>query len=66
MCVGCPYKRFYLKYGAVETAVDSPWAIWHDVGALAGRLPRPSEELMTGLRMSCTSRLRGFWLRRWS
>jgi GNAT superfamily N-acetyltransferase len=54
MCVGydskSPYKRFYLKHGAVETAPGSPWAIWPDLGALAARLPPPSAELMTGLQ----------------
>jgi GNAT superfamily N-acetyltransferase len=54
MCVGydadSPYKRFYLKHGAIETEPGSPWAIWHDVGALAARLARPPDELMTGLR----------------
>jgi GNAT superfamily N-acetyltransferase len=63
MCVGhdadSPYKRFYMKYGAVETEPGSPWAIWHDVGALASRLPRPADALMAGLRERPTS-----WLQR--
>lgn len=54
MCVGFDansrYKRFYMKYGAVETAPGSPWAIWHDVDALAAQLPPPPESLMTDLR----------------
>ena len=53
MCVGydadSPYKRFYFKYGAVETQPGSAWAIWPDLGALADLLPRPPEALMTGL-----------------
>lgn len=54
MCVGfdanSPYKRFYMKYGAVEMHPGAPWAIWHDVGALAAQLPRPSDVLLTDLR----------------
>lgn len=54
MCVGfdanSPYKHFYMKYGAVETAPGSAWAIWHDVGALASRLPAPSAMVMRDLR----------------
>jgi L-amino acid N-acyltransferase YncA len=54
MCVGfdanSQYKQFYMKYGAVETEPGSPWAIWHDTCALAARLPKPSEPLMTDLR----------------
>lgn len=54
MCVGfdadSPYKHFYMKHGAVETEPGSPWAIWHDVGALASRLPMPSAPLMSDLR----------------
>ena len=53
MCVGydsnSPYKRFYLKHGAVETSPGAPWAIWHDVKELATRLPRPREELLLEL-----------------
>lgn len=53
MCVGfdadSPYTRFYFKHGAVETAPGAPWAIWHDVGSLAERLPRPPAEHMTDL-----------------
>jgi len=56
MCVGYDsnsrYRRFYLKYGAVQTAPDSPWAIWHDLGSLTAQLPRPAEALMEGLRAS--------------
>ncbi len=59
MCVGydsnSPYRRFYLKYGAVETAPNSPWGIWRDLGALAAQLPRPAEALMKGLREQPTS-----------
>lgn len=51
MCVGydenSPFKHFYFKHGAVELAPDAPWAIWHDVPALASRLPRPSNALLT-------------------
>lgn len=54
MCVGfdanSPYRRFYMKYGAVEREPGCPWAIWHDVGALAAQLPRPPDILMTDLR----------------
>jgi ribosomal protein S18 acetylase RimI-like enzyme len=54
MCVGydsnSPYRRFYLKYGAIETAPGSSWAIWPDLGALAAQLPRPAEALMKGVR----------------
>jgi len=64
MCVGydseSPYKGFYMKYGAVETEPGSPWAIWVDVGALAARLPRPSDVLMKGLHERPKS-----WFRRW-
>jgi GNAT superfamily N-acetyltransferase len=67
MCVGydanSPYKRFYMKYGAVETERGSPWAIWHDLGALAAQLPRPPAALMTGLRGQ-PRWLRPGWLRR--
>lgn len=53
MCVGydseSPYQRFYMKHGAVELAPGSPWAIWHDLVGLAARLPRPDDELMSGL-----------------
>lgn len=66
LCVGydaeSPYKRFYFKNGAIETAPGSPWAVWHDLGALAARLPRPAEELMTRLRGQ-PSWLRFRWLR---
>ena len=65
MCVGydadSPYKRFYLKYGAVETGPNAPWAIWHDLGVLAGRLPRPHEDLMAGLRAERPSWFRQWW-----
>lgn len=65
MCVGfdatSPYRRFYLKYGAVETEPGSPWAIWHDLGALAGRVPRPADELMLELRRASVSRWRRLW-----
>ena len=51
MCVGydanSPYSRFYMKLGAIETAPGSPWAIWHDLSALAARLPRPDDGLMS-------------------
>jgi GNAT superfamily N-acetyltransferase len=54
MCVGfdadSPYKRFYLKHGAVETTPGASWAIWRDVGALAARFPPPSQALMADLR----------------
>ena len=54
MCVGgdpeSPYSRFYMKHGAVEIAPGSPWAIWHDLGGLSARLPRPADTLMTELR----------------
>ena len=54
MCVGfdadSPYKRFYLKHGAVETTPGAPWAIWRDLVALAARFPPPPERLMTELR----------------
>jgi GNAT superfamily N-acetyltransferase len=63
MCVGydaeSPYKRFYLKHGAVELEPGSPWAIWSDVSALASRLPRPGEELLQGLHDKPKT-----WLRR--
>lgn len=53
MCVGYdldnPYRQFYRKHGAVEIAPGVPWAVWRDLGALAGRLPRPPESLMTDL-----------------
>ncbi len=65
MCVGydsdSPYTRFYRRHGAVEIAPGAPWAIWPDLAALAARLPRPPEELMTGLRDS----RRSWLLRRW-
>ena len=54
MCVGfdagSPYTRFYFKHGAEETAPGAPWAIWHDVSALAARLPQPQDELLTDVR----------------
>jgi GNAT superfamily N-acetyltransferase len=54
LCVGydstSPYKRFYARHGAVEVSPGAPWSIWHDVPLLASRLPRPNEELMTGVR----------------
>jgi GNAT superfamily N-acetyltransferase len=54
MCVGfdahSEYKQFYMKHGAVETAPGAPWAIWRDTHALAARLPKPPESLMTDLR----------------
>lgn len=54
MCVGydatSPYRRFYMKNGAVETVPGSPWAIWHDVEALAARLPRPVASLVADVR----------------
>jgi len=54
MCVGfdanSQYKQFYMKHGAVETEPGSPWAIWHDIHALASQLPQPAEPLMTDLR----------------
>ena len=53
ICVGydsnSPYKRFYVKHGAIETSPGAPWSIWQDVQALASRLPLPSAELMTDL-----------------
>ena len=65
MCVGydseSPYKRFYMKYGAVEPEPDSPWAIWVDVGSLAARLPRPSDVLMEGLHERPKSWFRRLW-----
>ena len=65
MCVGydseSPYKRFYMKYGAVETEPGSPWAIWHDVAALAAHLPRPAEALLTQLHQPPVSWLRRLW-----
>ena len=65
MCVGYDsdsrYRRFYLKYGAVETERGSPWAIWTDVGVLAARLPRPPEALMTGLHQRPKSWVRRLW-----
>ena len=66
MCVGydsnSPYKRFYMKYGAIETEPGSPWAIWHDLGALATRLPRPKESLIQDVRKRPGSLWPG-WLR---
>jgi GNAT superfamily N-acetyltransferase len=54
MCVGydsnSPYKRFYLKHGAVETSPGAAWSIWHDIPRLASRLPPPPAELMIDLR----------------
>ena len=54
MCVGfgaaSPYRRFYFKYGAAETAPGAPWAIWHDVSELAARLPQPPRELLADVR----------------
>jgi GNAT superfamily N-acetyltransferase len=65
MCVGfdatSPYRRFYLKYGAVETEPGSPWAIWHDVAALAARVPRPSDALMLELHRAPASWWRRLW-----
>ena len=65
MCVGydaeSPYKRFYMKYGAVETEPGSPWAIWQDVEVLASRLPRPPDPLMTELHQKPKSWLRKVW-----
>jgi GNAT superfamily N-acetyltransferase len=65
MCVGydsdSPYKRFYMKHGAVETEPGSPWAIWPDVGEAAARLPRPPDELMAGLQERPKSFLRYLW-----
>jgi GNAT superfamily N-acetyltransferase len=65
MCVGydadSPYKRFYLKHGAVEMEPNSPWSIWHDVRVLAARLPKPSDSLMTALREKPKSWLRQLW-----
>ncbi len=62
MCVGydagSPYTRFYFKHGAVEIAPGAPWAAWHDVTALAARLPAPDGRLMTEL-----SRPRSWWRR---
>ena len=52
MCVGydseSPYRRFYLKHGAVETSPGALWPIRHDDPALASRLPA-QPELMTDL-----------------
>jgi GNAT superfamily N-acetyltransferase len=66
MCVGFdpnfPYKQFYFKYGAIEIAPDATWAIWPDLHELGARLPRPSGELLKGLRKS-KRRLGGFWPR---
>ena len=63
MCVGygagSPYTGFYFKHGAVEIGPGAPWAIWHDVGSLADRLPRPAEDLMTDVRPKPAS-----WIRR--
>jgi GNAT superfamily N-acetyltransferase len=63
MCVGydsnSPYKNFYLKHGAIETAAGAPWSIWRDVAALASRLPAQPPNLMTDL--SGQPR----WARRW-
>ena len=54
MCVGydsdSPYRRFYLKHGAIETSPGAPWSTWQDVPKLASRLPRPPAELMMDLR----------------
>ena len=65
MCVGfdaeSPYKRFHMKYGAVETTPGSPWAIWRDVGALAARLPAPGDDLMVALHEKPRSWLRRLW-----
>jgi ribosomal protein S18 acetylase RimI-like enzyme len=65
MCVGydsdSPYKRFYMKYGAEEMEPGSPWAIWRDLHALAARVPRPPEELMSGLHERPKSWLRRLW-----
>lgn len=65
MCVGydadSPYTRFYRKYGAVEVAPDSPWAIWSDVGELASRLPRPPDELMIELHAQPVPWFRRLW-----
>lgn len=65
MCVGydagSPYTRFYMKYGAVETAPGSPWAIWPDIATLASRLPRPASELLVDLHERPKSWLRRLW-----
>jgi GNAT superfamily N-acetyltransferase len=65
MCVGydaaSPYKRFYMKHGAIETEPGSPWAIWHDLADLAGRLPPPAADLMVGLHERPRSWLRRLW-----
>jgi len=65
MCVGydsaSPYKRFYLKYGAVEIERGSSWAIWSDVGKLASGLPRPSDELMIELYAQPKPWFRRLW-----
>jgi GNAT superfamily N-acetyltransferase len=41
MCVGYnprnPYKRFYLKHGAIE--INPHWAVWRDLGALCASGP---------------------------
>lgn len=54
MCVGydsnSPYKNFYFSHGAIEASPGAPWSIWHDVPALASRLPTPPADLMTDLR----------------
>ena len=65
MCVGydsdSPYTRFYFKHGGVEVEPGKPWAIWHDLGALAARLPRPEHMLMTDLRKLPESWLERLW-----
>jgi GNAT superfamily N-acetyltransferase len=61
MCVGfdsdSPYKRFYLKHGAIETEPGAPWAIWSDIGTLVTRLPRPDASLLSDV----TSRPGPLW-----
>jgi GNAT superfamily N-acetyltransferase len=51
MCVGydsnSPYRRFYFKHGGLEVSPGAPWSIWPDLSALASRLPRPPDNLMT-------------------
>jgi GNAT superfamily N-acetyltransferase len=65
MCVGydsdSPYKRFYMKYGAVEMEPGAPWAIWRDLQALTARVPRPPETLMSGLHERPKSWFRRLW-----
>lgn len=65
MCVGydasSPYKAFYLRHGAVEIGPASPWAIWHDIEALAARLPEPAADLMTDVEPRARSKRRWSW-----